>query len=111
MNNELFTELVASMREGGAILRGTKAPSRAFAINGANIKQLRAEYDLSQNEFAALMGISVKTLRNWEQGRRMPEGAAKVLLQVAAKHPEAVWDVVRPTSAKTNKTEKRSKVA
>jgi len=109
MNGELFTELVASVREGGAILRGAKTPSRAFAINGANIKQLRAEYDLSQNEFAALMGISVKTLRNWEQGRRMPEGAAKVLLQVAAKHPEAVWDVVRPTPTKTSKAKKPSK--
>ena len=50
MNNELFTELVASVREGGAILRGAKAPSRAFAISGAKIKQLRAEYDLSQNQ-------------------------------------------------------------
>jgi len=112
MNNELFTELVASVREGGAILRGVKAPTRAFIINGANIKQLRADYDLSQNEFAALMGISVKTLRNWEQGRRMPEGAAKVLLQVAAKHPEAVWDVVRPMPAKKiSKAKKLSKVA
>ena len=110
MNNELFTELVASVREGGAILRGAKAPSRAFAINGADIKQLRADYALSQNEFAALMGISVKTLRNWEQGRRMPEGAAKVLLQVAAKHPEAVWDVVRPTLSKSSRA-KKSKVA
>jgi len=43
-----------------------------------------------------MLGISVKTLRNWEQGRRRPEGPARVLLQVAARHPEAVWDVVRP---------------
>ena len=43
-----------------------------------------------------MIGISVKTLRNWEQGRRKPEGPARVLLQVAAKHPEAVWDTVRP---------------
>jgi putative transcriptional regulator len=109
MNNELFSELIESVREGGAILRGAQAPARAFAINGANIKQLRAEYNLSQNEFAALMGISAKTLRNWEQGRRMPEGAAKVLLQVVAKHPEAVWDVVRPAPTKSGKTKSRTK--
>jgi putative transcriptional regulator len=42
------------------------------------------------------IGISVRTLQNWEQGRRSPYGAARVLLQVAAKHPEAVWDVVEP---------------
>jgi putative transcriptional regulator len=95
MRDELFTELMASVREGGAILRGAKKPSRAFAVEGPNVKRIRANYQLSQNEFAALLGISVKTLRNWEQGRRSPEGPARVLLQVAAKHPGVVWDVVR----------------
>jgi putative transcriptional regulator len=42
-----------------------------------------------------MLRISVGTLRNWEQGRRAPEGPARILLQVAARHPEAVWDVVR----------------
>jgi putative transcriptional regulator len=107
MNDELFTELVASVREDGAILRGEAKASRAIAIEGPNIKRIRAHYQLSQNEFAALLGISVKTLRNWEQGRRSPEGPARVLLQVAAKHPDAVWDVVRPVGqAKAAKTAK-----
>ncbi len=96
MRAELFDELLASVREGGAILRGEIAPSRAFAVDGPNIKRIRATYQLSQSQFAALLGISIGTLRNWEQGRREPEGPARVLLQVAAKHPEAVWDVVRP---------------
>ncbi len=106
MKDELFDELVASVREGGAILRGEKAPSRAFVVAGPNVKHLRANYKLSQNEFAALLGISVKTLRNWEQGRRAPEGPARILLQVAARHPEAVWDVVRPAGGS-----KRAKAA
>jgi putative transcriptional regulator len=96
MKDDMFDELVASVREGGAILRGEKKPERAFAVDGPNVKHIRAAYELSQNEFAALLGISVKTLRNWEQGRRLPKGPARVLLQVAAKHPDAVWDVVRP---------------
>jgi putative transcriptional regulator len=96
MKDELFNELVESIREGGAILRGEATPARAFVVEGPNVKEIRANYQLSQNEFAALLGISVATLRNWEQGRRSPEGPARVLLQVAAKHPEAVWDVVRP---------------
>ena len=54
-----------------------------------------SEPKVSQEQFAALLGISVRTLRNWEQGRRVPEGPARVLLQVAAKHPEAVLDVVQ----------------
>lgn len=96
MKDELFNELVASVREGGAILRGEIEPSRVFAVDGPAIKSLRAAYQLSQSEFAALLGVSVKTLQDWEQGRRIPEGPARVLLQVAARHPEAVWDVIRP---------------
>ena len=95
MRDELFDELAASVREGGAILRGEARPSRAYAVDGPNIKRIRANYQLSQGQFAALLGIRVGTLRNWEQGRRIPDGPARVLLQVAAKHPEAVWDVVR----------------
>ena len=95
MNDELFAELLESVREGGAILRGEMAPSRTFTIDSPNVKNIREGYQLSQNQFAHLLGISIHTLRNWEQGRRKPEGAARVLLQVAAKHPNAVWDVVR----------------
>lgn len=95
MKDELFNELVASVHEGGKILRGKAKPSRKFVVEIPDVKKIRSNYKLSQNEFAGLMGISVKTLRNWEQGRRTPEGAARVLLQVAAKHPEAIWDVVK----------------
>ncbi len=98
MKDELFSELVASVREGGKILRGDSEPGRTFIVEPPNVKEIRANYNLSQNEFAALLGISVKTLRNWEQGRRAPEGAARVLLQVAAKHPEVIWDVVKSKS-------------
>src|SRR3970040_2322136 len=98
MKEELFNELVASVREGGKILRGKAKPSRKFMVEVPDVKKIRSDYKLSQNEFAALMGISVKTLRNWEQGRRIPEGPARVLLQVAAKHPEVIWDVVKMKS-------------
>lgn len=97
MNDELFAELLDSVREGGAILRGEQAASLRFEIAAPDVKQIREQYDLSQSEFAALLGVSIKTLQNWEQGRRSPHGTARVLLQVAAKHPDAVWDVVAPT--------------
>ena len=92
MKDELFDELVTSVREGGAILRGKRTASRAFKIDAPNIKKIRAGYKLSQKEFSTLLGISIATLRNWEQGRREPEGAAR--------HPDAVWDVVKPMAAK-----------
>jgi putative transcriptional regulator len=101
MREELFRELEASLREGGEILRGEKRPSRRFVIENPDVKGLRDSFQLSQTEFAAMLGISVKTLRNWEQGRRRPEGPARVLLQIVAKHPEAVWDVVRPGKSTT----------
>lgn len=98
MKDKLFDELVASVREGGAILKGKMPPSRTFVVDEVDVKRIRAQYGLSQSEFAALLGISIKTLRNWEQGRRTPEGPARVLLMVAEKHPEAIWDVVRTLS-------------
>ncbi len=106
MNDELFEELVASVREGGAIMRGEVAPSRRFeGTQGTqatpDVRNIRDGYGLSQAEFAALLGISVATLRNWEQGRRAPEGPARVLLRVAARHPKAVWDVVRPQKSQS----------
>ncbi|HEY3173748.1 MAG TPA: helix-turn-helix domain-containing protein [Thermoanaerobaculia bacterium] len=60
----------------------------------------RKSYRLSQSKFAALMGISPATLRNWEQGRRKPEGSARILLRIVARHPEAVLDVVSATSSR-----------
>ncbi len=101
MNEELFAELLESVREGGAILRGEKEPARKFMIEAPNVKQIRQQYELSQREFAALLGVSIKTLQNWEQGRRTPHGAARVLLQVAARHPGAVWDIVEPALQRT----------
>lgn len=95
MKDELFDELVSSVREGGAILRGEQQPSRSFELGPLDIKKIRDGFGLSQSQFAALIGVSVSTLQNWEQGRRKPRGAAQVLLQIAAKHPKTVWDVAR----------------
>ena len=98
MNDDLFNELVASVREGGGILRNEKEASRTFVVDEPDVAAIREEYGLSQTKFAALLGISVRTLQNWEQGRRHPQGPAKVLLRVASKHPEAVLDVVKKVS-------------
>lgn len=90
-----FDQLVASVREGGAILRGEVKPSRTFEFNPADVKHVRASLHQSQQEFAQMIGVSVATLRNWEQGRRVPEGPARALLLVAARNPKAVADALR----------------
>lgn len=93
MKKELFEELLESVKQGGAIMRGEMKPSRTFKFPESEVRKIREQYGLSQDKFATLMGISVATLRNWEQGRRKPEGAARVLLRVASKHPEALLDL------------------
>ena len=95
MKKETFDELLTSIEEGGLILRGKKKPARSFHIENPNVSAIRRHLGLTQEKFAELLGISPATLRNWEQGRRKPEGAARVLLCVAARFPKAVLDTVR----------------
>ena len=90
MKKDDFNELVASVREAGAIGRGERKPSRVFTFKPADVQDVRHRLGLSQSEFAAMIGVAVATLRNWEQGRRVPEGPARALLMVAAMNPEAV---------------------
>ncbi|MEW6187533.1 MAG: helix-turn-helix domain-containing protein [Thermodesulfobacteriota bacterium] len=95
MKKELFDELLESVKQGGAIMKGELKPSRTFTFPESEAKEIREQYGLSQDKFAILMGISTATLRNWEQCRRKPEGPSRVLLQVAAKHPKALLDLAR----------------
>ena len=57
------------------------------------VMQARAASGLTQAQFAALMGVSMRTLQEWEQGRRKPSGAAQTLLTVAARHPEVLREI------------------
>jgi putative transcriptional regulator len=111
MRDELFEELLESIKQGGAILRGEMKPSRVFKFDQPDVRLIRDHYGLSQAKFAGMLGISVSTLRNWEQGRRKPEGAARVLLRVAAQYPDAVLSVVYQTRTITvKKTGKTTRV-
>ncbi|MCB9474843.1 MAG: helix-turn-helix domain-containing protein [Candidatus Delongbacteria bacterium] len=85
-----FEELVLSVQQAGEIRRGEARPSRVHTFKPVDIKSIRARLGKSQPEFAQMIGVSVGTLRNWEQGRRIPDGPAMALLKVAAKHPEIV---------------------
>jgi putative transcriptional regulator len=95
VKDELFEELLESVREGGRILRGQTESSGQFRVRDPDVSAIRQKYGLSQQQVAAMLGISVRTLQNWEQGRRRPHGPARVLLQVAEQHPDAVLDTIR----------------
>jgi putative transcriptional regulator len=90
MKERDFDDLVTSVKQAGKIRRGKARPSRVFVFKPADIKAVRLRLGKSQIEFAMMIGVSVATLRNWEQGRRIPDGPAMALLKVAAKNPKAV---------------------
>ncbi len=90
MKQKDFDDLVKSVRQAGKIRRKKMRPSRAITFKPADIRAIRDSLGKSQTEFAMMIGVSVATLRNWEQGRRVPDGPAQALLRVAARNPKAV---------------------
>jgi len=112
MRRELFDELVQSVQEMKEIQAGRLKPSRIVRAadlvhaDTPNVATLRARFKLSQVKFAALLGISVDTLQNWEQKRRQPDGPAKVLLRIANTHPEALL-AAPPTTVFARSTQRR----
>src|SRR5262249_50700195 len=89
-----FLELLTSVRQAGRIRRGTMKPGRTTMFKPEDVKAVRASLRASQSEFALMIGVSVATLQNWEQGRRTPDGPALALLRVAARNPKAVAEAL-----------------
>ena len=94
MKEENFSKLIASIKEAGEIKAGRKKPSRKYEVTPPDIKMVREKLQVTQKEFAILIGVSTRTLQNWEQGRRKPEGPANALLKVATKNPKAVLEAL-----------------
>jgi putative transcriptional regulator len=95
MRERDFQNLVRSVRQAGRIRRGKMKAARVFTFRPADVKSIRLKLGTSQAEFAMMIGVSLATLQNWEQGRRMPEGPARALLKIAADNPKAVADALR----------------
>ena len=80
MDDKLFTKLIESASQAAEIVRGEREPSRTFEVTSDIVREIRKSTNLSQEKFGNLFHISVGTLRNWEQGRRRPDGPAAALL-------------------------------
>ena len=100
MKAAAFEELLTSVRQAGQIRRGHRKPARTTTFKPADVKALRTHLGQSQVEFALMIGVSVATLRNWEQGRRTPDGPALALLRVTARSPEAVVEALHRGSSR-----------
>ena len=90
MDAREFAKLLKGVKEAGEIVRGERKPARETAVDAIMIKDLRKSLKLSQSQFAALLTVDLGTLRNWEQGRREPQGPAKALLRAIRKDPRNV---------------------
>ncbi|TAK70905.1 MAG: helix-turn-helix domain-containing protein [Betaproteobacteria bacterium] len=85
---DIGAELLASVLEMKAGKTG-----RIHRIPLSEVTQARAKSGLSQSQFARVLGVSMRTLQEWEQGRRKPSGAARALLTIAAKRPDVIREV------------------
>jgi putative transcriptional regulator len=89
MRDDLFQELLENAKLASAWLRGEDVePSRVIFVGEPDPRATRTKLGMTQEEFAETLGISVKTLRNWEQGRRVPSGPAERLLRLADMHAD-----------------------
>lgn len=103
MNEERFKRMMEGVKQGSDILKGIREPARVteMTVLAPDVKHIRGTLAVSQSEFAEMLGISVRTLQNWEQKRRVPRGPARILLELAAVYPEQVRRVSRKIAERT----------
>ncbi|WP_428374944.1 helix-turn-helix domain-containing protein [Lichenicoccus sp.] len=93
-------ELIASMQEATAIMRGEKDAARVHLPPGeVDVRAIRERLGLTRSAFAQRFGLAIAAVRDWEQGLRRPDPAARVLLMVIARSPETVAEVVAEVQA------------
>ena len=109
MKKAMFDELVESLREAGKIHRGETSPSRRFVFEPEDIRAIREKLEKSQSEFAQMIGVTVSTLQNWEQGRRQPQGPARALLVVAGQAPQLVADALAAAAQRRERKPRAAK--
>lgn len=95
MEKALFDRLIESMTQLKEIDEGTRSPSRRFEVDALKVREIRESTGLTQAVFAETIDVAVGTLRNWEQGRRQPDGPAKALLRAIHNDPEHVLAALR----------------
>jgi putative transcriptional regulator len=88
VKRDIGLEILEGIREIKAYKAGKKALRTHTLKRPASPQKIRAKLQMSQAAFAGLMGVNVRTIQDWEQGRRKPSGPAEALLRIAEQHPE-----------------------
>jgi len=97
MGEQAFNDIMAGLEDALAYAKGDRSRGQETAIDipTVDVRAARQRLGLSQPDFASAFGVSVATIRNWEQRRRQPKGAARVLLTVIERNPAAIMDALR----------------
>ena len=94
MKDEMFNELLKSVKEADKILKGKRKASRVFELSAPDIVEIRKKLKVSQEVFASMIGVSVDSLQNWEQERRRPPGPALALLTMFKNNPKEAFKIL-----------------
>jgi len=100
MKDQDFKDLLTSIDQTRKIHQGRLKPGRVFKFSPVAVKKIRTKLHVSQAEFACMIGVSIRTLQNWEQGRRRPDGPALALLKIAEAAPQTVVNVLHASGAR-----------
>ena len=95
MGKKAFDGIMAGMRDVLAHIEGDKTAARVITVKPETVKIARKKTGLSRDVFARMFGLSVASLRKWENGERVPSGAAKILLTIISREPEAALRALR----------------
>lgn len=93
--SKAFDSIKAGLEQAKTHAEGNNSQVLIHKIEPVDVKAIRERTNMTQREFAASFGISLGTLRHWEQGKRQPRGPARVLLRVLAKEPAAVINAIK----------------
>lgn len=95
MKDEMFDELIESMKQAVAISRGEMEPARVTSYSIPDVKAIRANAGMKQDEFAQAVGVSPSLVQSWEQHKRIPNGSNLKMLRVIEKHPDVLQMLVQ----------------
>ena len=93
--NKAYTDIREGLDDAIAHAKGKKSKAREHRMEPMDVKAIREKMGMRQQRFCAAFGISIGTLRHWEQGLRSPRGAARVLLRVVEHNPQAVIKAIK----------------
>lgn len=100
MSKKAFDKIAEGLREAAAIARGDATPAKLFVPAEIDVRGIRVKLGVSQEDFSAAFGFTVHQIRQWEQGRARPTGAARAYLMIIDENPDAVREMLRAATAK-----------